>query len=228
MEFTKKVLILFISTMFTYYFNTGSFLNFNSLLFENGKLNSNYVQIKRNEYNNSDVVARVLIDSIDLDVSLMQASDNSFYLEHDEYKNKNRLGAAFLDYRNNIDLDRKILIFGHNSKYIKTEFQKLEKFLSNDFYNDSFNRELVIETSNKISLYEIASVFVEDEDFQHMDLSFSDDEWNSHINWINNSSLYEDVILSYDDEIVIMQTCYYEPDDSYLLIVAKKIKEEYY
>ena len=66
------------------------------------------------------------------------------------------------------------------------------------------------------------------DDFQHMNLSFTQEEWKKHIEWINNNSLYDDANFSLDDDILIMQTCYYEPDDSYLLVVAKKIREEFY
>ena len=86
----------------------------------------------------------------------------------------------------------------------------------------------MIETINKKSVYEVASIFVINVDFQHMRLSFSQKEWKKHIDWINSKSLHDDNFVKYDDEILIMQTCYYEPSDSYLLVVAKKLEEEYY
>ena len=90
-----------------------------------------------------------------------------------------------------------------------------------------YNRKIILESNNKISYYEIASVVITVSDFQHMKLTFTKDEWKKHIDWLNKSSLYQS-FLDYDDQILIMQTCYYEPDDSYLLIVAKKIEEELY
>lgn len=188
----------------------------------------NYVEIAREEYNNEDIVGRLYIESLDMDVPIVQSSDNDYYLDHDEYKKKNNLGAIFLDYRNNIDVDRKILIFGHNSETIKTEFKKIEAFLDEKFYDDVNNRKIVLETLNKSVTYEVSGVFVEASDFQHMKLSFTQEEWKKHIEWINNNSLYKDNFVDVDDEILIMQTCYYEPDDSYLLIIAKKVEEVYY
>ena len=188
----------------------------------------NYVRLARIEYNNDDIVGRLYIESLDMDVPIVQSSNNDYYLNHDEYKKKNNLGAIFLDYRNNIDIDRKILIFGHNSQTIKTEFKKIESFLDEKFYDDVNNRKIILETLNKRVLYEVSSVFVEAYDFQHMKLSFTQEEWKRHIEWINNNSFYKDNFVEIDDEILIMQTCYYEPDDSYLLIIAEKVEEEYY
>ena len=61
-----------------------------------------------------------------------------------------------------------------------------------------------------------------------MKLSFSQEGWKSHIDWINESSLYDVEKISYKNSILVMQTCYYEPSESYLLIVAKKISESFY
>lgn len=199
----------------------------NSSVSNNEESISKYVEEAREKYSNNDIVGKLYISSLSIDVPIVQSDDNDYYLDHDEYKKKNALGSIFLDYRNNIDIDRKILIYGHNSKTIDTEFKKLESFLLTDFYNDSNNKKIVIESLNKKSIYEVSSVFIVSDDFQHMRLSFSQEEWNDHIDWINSQSLYSDFI-EYDDEILIMQTCYYKPKDSYLLIVSKKLKEEYY
>ena len=232
MEFGKRFVFLVFSIMFAFSLSQNNevdvFSYLDKIVLKEEKVSTNYVETAREKYNNQDIIARLFIESINLDVPVLKYSDNDFYLNHDEYKNKNKLGAIFLDYRNNIDLDRKLLIFGHNSKTIKTEFKKIETFLSNDFYNEESNRKLILETSNKIATYEVTTVFIVDKDFQHMDLSFTQDEWKNHIEWINSSSMYKDNLLTDTDEIIIMQTCYYEPSDSYLLVVAKKIEEEYY
>lgn len=188
----------------------------------------NYIEKAKEKYNNNEIVARLIMDSIDLDLFIVQHDDNNFYLSHDEYGNESDTGAIFLDYRNNIDVDRKVLLFGHNSKNVNTNFKKLEKFLNSSFFNNSDNRKLTIETSNKRINYEISSIFLTNKDSEHMKLSFSKNEWTNHIDWLNNSSIYDGEKLGYNDSILIMQTCYYEKDNSYLLVVAKKTSESFY
>lgn len=236
MEFGRRFVFLVFSLLFAFFVNTkDEFYDFKKIKFntifnevKKDVIVPSYIDEKRTQYDNQDIVGHLYIESIDIDVPLVQYSDNEFYLNHDVYRNKNNIGSIFLDYRNNIDLDRKLLIFGHNSRTIQTEFKKMENFLLPSFFNDIDNRKLVLETINKVSVYEIDSVIIITTDFQHMILSFTRDEWKKHINWINNSSIYEEQLFTDTDDILIMQTCYYEPKDSYLLVVAKKIKEEFY
>lgn len=209
-------------------------VSISSLIFSNINLDNinsfdfiNFIDGLILKYGNNDIVGKLVINSLDVDTPIVQGKDNLYYLKYDEYKNENSKGAIFIDYRNNIDIDRKLLIYGHNSRESDTIFKKLESYLSFDFFSNSDNREVEINTRNKKMIYEVSSVFVVDKDFSHMDLSFSLDEWNSHIDWINNSSIY-DIELNYSDEIIIMQTCYYEPDNSFLLVILKKIDEIYY
>lgn len=234
MEFIRKIVVLAFSLLLPFNLNVEFPIDFKEINYKeivdivvSSQVNSEYVNVARNKFNNQDIVGRLYIESIDIDVPLVQAEDNEYYLNHDVYKNFDNVGSIFLDYRNNIDLDTKLLIYGHNSKNIETEFKKLENFLNFDFFNNLDNRKLILESNNKISYYEISNVVITVSDFQHMKLAFTKDEWNDHIDWLNKSSLYQST-FDYDDEILIMQTCYYEPDDSYLLIIAKKIEEELY
>ena len=234
MEFIRKIIVLAFSLLLPFNLNVEFPIDFKEIdykeivdIVSGSQVNSKYVNVARNEFNNQDIIGRLYIESIRLDVPLVQTEDNEYYLNHDVYKNLDKVGSIFLDYRNNIDLDSKILIYGYNSKNIETDFKKLENFLDLDFFNNLDNRKIILESNNKISYYEIASVIITVSDFQHMKLTFTKDEWKKHIDWLNKSSLYQS-FLDYDDQILIMQTCYYEPDDSYLLIVAKKIEEELY
>ncbi len=236
MELGRRFLLIVFGLLFALgVYPEYEFWNFETIHFEDifrvletTRSISSYVDDAREKYHNNDIVGRLYIESIDIDVPVVQSSDNEFYLSRDEYKNKNNVGSIFLDYRNNVDLDRKLLIFGHNSRDLQTEFKKMENFLSSSFFNNSNNRNLILETKNKISEYYIDSIIIVSDDFQHMNLSFTQEEWKKHIEWINNNSLYDGANFSLDDDILIMQTCYYEPDDSYLLVVAKKIREEFY
>lgn len=167
-------------------------------------------------------VAILRIPGVDLYTKVYQYSDNKYYLEHDEYGNYNRYGSIFMDYRNNI-YDKKILIFGHNSKLKKTKFSKLEKYLSLDFFKEIKNRYIYLDVGNSEIKYLIKSILIVDDSSQHMYLNYSNKGWISHINWINSNSLYKSDIKS-SSNILILQTCLFDnPNGKYLLVVGEKI-----
>ena len=175
----------------------------------------------------SDIVWRLIIESLDIDTVLVQSKDNFYYLNHDLYGNENSKGSIFLDYRNSNDLDRKLLIYGHNSKDKDTVFNKLENYLSLDFLN-SYNKEIRLITMNKESIYEVSNVLImESDSFGHMKLVYDDSSWKEYIDFINNNSFYS-VGLNYLDNILVLQTCNYDPDNTFLLIIAKKKEEVFY
>jgi len=230
MELGKRFVLFVLSFVFSFQFDgLGNYHNVSDFLFQQKTfISPHYVDQAILKYDNPEVVGRLSIASIGLDVPVVQHDDNDFYLNHDEYRNENKMGAVFLDFRNRIHSDRKLLIFGHNSKTMQTEFKKLEKFLSSDFYYNIDHRKLILETKKKTSIYHVSSVFIVFDDFQHMNLSFTQEEWKKHLAWIHDSSIYQDEFLTVEDDIIILQTCYYEPEHSYLLVVAKKVKEEYF
>ena len=127
-----------------------------------------------------------------------------------------------MDYRN-LSTDRKILIYGHNSKTLKTEFHILENFLDNSFYRN--HSKIILEMENETYEYQIFSILVVTTDYQHMKLNFTDEEWHNHLSYLKENSIYDTNTEVLDtDDIIILQTCYYQPDNSYILLAGKKIK----
>ena len=61
-------------------------------------------------------------------------------------------------------------------------------------------------------------------DYQHVNLNFSKEEHAIHLNWLKEQSLYDTgVEISSYDEILLLQTCYVEEENTYIIIVGKKI-----
>ena len=138
-------------------------------------------------------------------------------------KEEDIAGAVFLDYRNNFN-DRKLLLFGHNARKLKTvPFHDLEKYKDESFYTD--NKYINLNLNNEDSKWIIFSVMiVKKGDNTHMKLNFSETGWLQHLNWLKNNSIYDTKVdVSANDRIVVIQTCNYNPDDTYLLVSAKKI-----
>lgn len=173
--------------------------------------------------NNKDIVGSIKIDGTNINEYIVQGTDNDYYLNHNLNKEEDIAGSVFLDYRNSFS-DRKLLIFGHNARKLKTvPFHDLEKYLDKSFYNE--NKYIDLTLNSEKSKWLIFSVMtVNKKDNTHMKITFNDDEWLKHIEWLKSNSLYDtNVNVGLNDKIVILQTCNYKPEGTYLLISAKKI-----
>lgn len=184
-------------------------------------LNSNIVFQYQKKFKNSNIVATLTFINTGMEFIITQSSDNSYYLTHDLYSNNNILGNPFLDFRVGLR-DRKLIIYGHNSKMLNAPFHILEKYLDYDYMQK--HALLILDDGRIKSSYQIFSVFVVKDDYQHMKLQFSKDEYLRHLNWLKSHSIYDTgVEVGDSDDILILQTCYYQPKDSYLLVVGKRI-----
>lgn len=193
--------------------------------------NINYEEIINNyikKYNNEDVVGEIKILNTNYSKAIMQSKDNDYYLNHLEDKTQSYMGSIYLDFRVDIENDKKLLIFGHNSQTIEMPFKILENYYDKNYYN---NHKLIqITTKNKIRTYEIYAVLVEPTDFSYMKTSFeNNDQWYDHIKSFKNKSMYNtEVEISKKDNIIILQTCSYHNnyqnyEKKYLLIIGKEI-----
>lgn len=197
----------------------------------NNVSNLNYkhvIESAKEQYKNDDVVGILEIDNTDYIVPIMQANDNNYYLKHTPNGEYSSMGSVFLDYRNDINTSKKILIYGHNSSDIDMPFKILEEFYDRDYYNN--HRYVSITTDKCKKKYEIFSIFIETDDFSYMNLDYeSDEEYLNHINNLKGKSMYEtDISLTKDDEILILQTCsehpnYYKYRKKYLLLVLRRM-----
>ena len=128
-----------------------------------------------------------------------------------------------LDYRNNID-DRKILIYGHNSQDIYTEFRFLENYLNYNYYLE--HSDMYLRTVDNNYHYKIFSVYVAINDFRHVNLKFDDEGYAQHLQWLKDKSAYNTGLeVNKYDNVLVIQTCYFNPEGSYLIIAAKRVDE---
>ena len=186
--------------------------------------NKSEAKVKDEDKNvrSKDIIGKISILGTNIDSDLMQTTDNEYYLNHSIDGKKNYKGSIFMDYRNTT-YDRKLLIYGHNSETLKNvPFHDLEKYLSKSFYNLHKNINLTL--NNEESTWEIFSVMiVEEGNNNHMKITFNDKEWIKHIDWMKKNSVYDTYVdVGVDDKIVTLQTCYYKPKNSYLIVNAKK------
>ena len=181
----------------------------------------------KKQYQNDDVIAYIEIPNI-LKEPIVQTTNNSYYLHHDIYKQDNIIGATFLDYRNNIDNSKKILIYSHSDPEGTLPFVKLSNYNNQDFFEN--NRIIYLIDSKEKRTYEVFSSYIETADFDYVNLeSYNGLTYQEHLEKLKSKSLVIcDSELTEDTEIIILQTCSFNSDiassTKYQLLIAKRIK----
>ena len=173
------------------------------------------------EIANQDIVGHIKIPNTKIDYSLVKTTDNKYYLNHNIKKETDPLGAVFIDYRNKLS-DKKILIYGHNSKTKDAPLKELENYLDHTYFKNNDLIYLTLE-KNKYT-YKIFSVILIDKDnYTYTKLNYTPSEYLNHLNWLKDTSIHKSNIeLEPDSHIIIIQTCNYYPKESFLLISAKR------
>ena len=171
-------------------------------------------------YQNDDIVARLTIDGTNIDTLLAQTNNNKFYLKHTLYKTEDIKGSNFIDYRTPLN-SKQINIYGHNSRQGNMLFSELENYLNKEYYQE--HKYINLYDGKKDRIYEVASVYVDTTSHEHIIVNPTNRK--DHIDKLSQFSIYKtDTDLKEDDDLIILQTCYYKPRNSYLVIVAKRIK----
>ena len=229
-----RIIILIISFIFIIIFNYIIFikqqdpLTYKLVIRENIDT-INIIEKLQKDYNNKDIIALLNVSN-EIEEPIAQSIDNKYYLNHNLNKEDDKYGTTYMDYRIDLNKSKKILIFGHSSKYKDTTFNKLEKYYNKDYYEN--NKYIKLTTNDDIRTYKIFSVYIETSDWTYMNLNFNNDEdWYNHLKKLKSKSLYDtETNITKDDEILILQTCsnkedYQKYKKKYLLIIAKKEKQ---
>ena len=77
----------------------------------------------------------IKINNTNIDYSIVQGKDNSFYLDKDINKNYLSSGSIFMNYLNNGFNDENTILFGHHMRN-KTMFAQLEKYKEKEFFHE--------------------------------------------------------------------------------------------
>ena len=185
---------------------------------ENNKtINTNEEELKSI---NSNYEMWIQIPNTEINYPVVQTDDNEYYLKHSFKKESNISGTVFVDYRNNIDEDRNLILYGHNMRN-GTMFNNLTNFKEESFFNN--NNIINIVRNNILYQYEVFSVYVEDESKVNIETEFIDNEsFASYVlNEGSKSMFNKDIEISNEDKIITLVTCSYEYTGARTILVAK-------
>lgn len=169
---------------------------------------------------NADYKMWIEVPNTNIDYPVVQGKDNDFYLNHDFNKNESSAGAIFVDYKNNIDKDKNIVIYGHNMRN-KSMFQNLMKFKDEAFWKE--NSKIILTIGGKRYEYKIFSSYISNANYINLKTNFkSEDEYLKYIDSIKENSIFHrDVDIKSNDRILTLSTCSYEEDDNRMIIYGK-------
>ena len=166
---------------------------------------------------NEDYRMWIEVPNTNIDYPVVQGKDNDFYLNHDFNKKESSSGAIFIDYKNNIEKDKNIIIYGHNMRN-KSMFQNLMKFKDKAFWKE--NSKIILTIGGKRYLYKIFSSYISNAKDLDLKINFkSEDEYLKYIDSIKKKSIFHrDIDIKSNYRIITLSTCSYEEDNNRMII----------
>ena len=140
---------------------------------------------------------------------VVKSADNEEYLTKTFTDNDNKLGAIFVDYRNNSDFsDRNTFIYGHNMRVGEQMFSQLKKYRDEEFgrANPYF---YIYMPSGEVRTYTVFSAGVVDARSDNYKIEYAnDEEFQQYLDLCLEESLYDfGVEVDKDSKIVSLSTC---------------------
>jgi len=175
-----------------------------------------------------DFVGWITIGENDeINLPVMQAEDNEYYLDRSYDGDENRYGAVFMDYLNDpTELSRNTFLYGHHYLGDDHIFAKLEKY-HKEAYALENSAYYFATVKDEYECQIFASYLITPDSWRYYEVSFVDDEdFMDYVNSaIERSDVDYGVTVSAEDKIISLSTCDYTFDGARQLIHAKLVKK---
>ena len=170
---------------------------------------------------NADTVAWIRFDEpSQINYPVVKSADNTDYLTKTIVANDKKLGAIFMDYRNNSDFsDRNTFIYGHHLNVGGEMFSELLQYEDESFCKEHPNF-YIYTPDGKVRMYTIFSAGVVKDTADNYNITYESDEaFTEYLNICKESSNYQvDVELNAQSKIVSLSTCTNVRDDERFLV----------
>mgnify|MGYP000065725390 FL=1 len=178
---------------------------------------------------NPDTVAWLRFDQPSIiSYPVVKSADNNEYLTKTFSANDNKLGAIFMDMRNQNDFsDRNTFIYGHNMKVGGEMFSQLNEYASEDFYKEH-PYFYIYTPDGKTRTYEVFSAGVVKDSAEVYNLNITtDEEFEAYLAECKSTSNYvTSPGVDRNSKIVSLSTCTNVNEDERFLLQGVLIKEE--
>lgn len=176
-----------------------------------------------------DFVGWIYINDTQIDLPVMQTTDNAYYLDKDANGMEDVNGTLFLDCRDDfVKPSTNLIIYGHNMKS-GAMFGGLKQYLEESYL--SAHDRIEFDTIYEKQTYQIVAVCLSDvgDEGAYRYYNFieaeSDEDFNAFLTNIRSCAVYDrtqDVTKS--DKLLTLSTCNNYVEDGRLFVVAKKLQ----
>ncbi|MBE6161705.1 MAG: class B sortase [Firmicutes bacterium] len=160
---------------------------------------------------NPDVYGWLKVNNTSVDYPVVHTDDNDYYLQHNLYKEKDKNGWIFMDYRNSTtsELSKNTIIYGHNMYYSGVMFGTLHKAYNKNWYNKSSNQIIEFNTLYSNMNFKIFSIYKIPKTSDYLLTDFNNDnEFMSYVNMVKSRSVNDfNVEINKDDKLLTLSTC---------------------
>lgn len=178
---------------------------------------------------NGDIFGYIRIPNSKIDYPMVHCANNEFYLTHAFDGHPSAVGAIFVDFRNNrnIEKNQNVIIYGHNMLN-GSMFCDATKYLEKDFFMNPENK-IEIYTFDGLYIFEVFSAYATNKYDNYFRTGFSSDAEFVQFCYDREAMSYyhrENISFSPDDLVITLSTCILGNDDGRYAIHAKLIKVE--
>lgn len=178
---------------------------------------------------NNETVAWIKVNNTNVNYSVVQHSDNEYYLSHDFNKTYNANGWVYGDYRDDFKyFGNNTILYAHNLTNRKM-FGSLAWCLKDSWYKNEENHYIKLSTPYSNTVWKIFSIYTIVPEVYYLKTYFNTEEdHQKFLNTLKERSIYKftEEVLTTDDKILTLSTC---SDDGTKRIVihAQMVKAEY-
>ncbi len=177
---------------------------------------------------NQDTVAWLKVKNTNINMPIVKASNNSYYLTHNFKKENSSIGWLFADYRNEFSngLSRNTIIYGHTFRNGSPLMMGTLKYVLKDSWlKDESNYTITFNTKAKNMKWQIFSIYTTPVTDDYLRVNFnSDDDFLQFTKALKAKSIKKfNAEIKDNDYILTLSTCYGNSENR-LVVHAKLIR----
>ncbi len=167
---------------------------------------------------NREIVSWIKLDNTVIDYPILQTTNNEYYLTHTFEKGYSTAGSLFADYRNDIEKDGYVIVYGHNMND-NTMLGNINHFEQEDYFDTHRTGKMYFNGySRDVKVLAFAVTGNEENALYNVDGAARNDT-SKIINYMNINALHKD--LNYvPKHLVLFSTCHKDMGRRSVLLVG--------
>lgn len=182
----------------------------------------------------ANVIGWLSVPGAGIELPVVRADDNEYYLNHNILDKQSKYGAIFMDFRNaDKEQQKHIIIYGHDMKN-GTMFHGLLNYKQKSFFNE--NRIISFNWDGTDTMWEVylATTIptVDGHMINYVETRFADSaafedymaDMAAYARTAPSSTVSDTVSISQADQVLTLTTCTYEADGSRFIVQARRVR----